>query len=46
VYAVLNLTIRVLVWVAPVFVYLRFVDNVEPVDRMKRSWLSLRFDAS
>lgn len=35
VYAVLNLTIRVLVWVAPVFLYLRFVDNVEPLRYLK-----------
>ena len=34
-YAVLNLTIRLLVWVAPVFLYLRVVDRVEPLDYLK-----------
>jgi membrane protease YdiL (CAAX protease family) len=34
-YAVLNLTIRLLVWVAPVFLYLRCVDGVQPLDYLK-----------
>jgi CAAX protease family protein len=34
-YAVLNLSIRLLVWVAPVFVYLRFVDGVQPLEYLK-----------
>jgi membrane protease YdiL (CAAX protease family) len=34
-YAVLNLSIRLLVWVAPVFLYLRYVDRVDPVDYLK-----------
>ena len=35
VYAVLNVGIRLLVWVAPVFLYLRYVDGVEPLDYLK-----------
>jgi CAAX protease family protein len=34
-YAVLNIGIRLLVWVAPVLVYLRYVDGVEPFDYLK-----------
>ncbi len=34
-YAVLNLSIRLLVWVAPVFAYLRFVDGVQPLEYLK-----------
>jgi uncharacterized protein len=34
-YAVVNLTIRLLVWVAPVFLYLRYVDAVAPMDYLK-----------
>jgi uncharacterized protein len=35
VYAVLNLTIRLGVWVVPVFLYLRRVDRVDPVEYLK-----------
>jgi membrane protease YdiL (CAAX protease family) len=31
-YAVVNLTIRLAVWVAPVFLYLRRIDHVDPLD--------------
>jgi membrane protease YdiL (CAAX protease family) len=34
-YAVVNLGIRLLVWVVPVFCYLRFVDRVPPLDYLK-----------
>jgi membrane protease YdiL (CAAX protease family) len=34
-YAVLNLSIRLLVWVLPVFLYLRYVDGVDPVGYLK-----------
>ena len=34
-YAIANLTIRLLVWVAPVLLYLRFVDGVGPLDYLK-----------
>ena len=34
-YAVANLTIRLLVWVAPVWLYLRLVDGVEPLAYLK-----------
>jgi membrane protease YdiL (CAAX protease family) len=35
VYALINLTIRALVWVLPVFLYLRYVDGVEPARYLK-----------
>lgn len=34
-YALLNLSIRLMVWVVPVFVYLRYVDGVEPLGYLK-----------
>jgi membrane protease YdiL (CAAX protease family) len=34
-YAVVQLTIRVLFWVAPVWLYLRYVDGVEPLAYLK-----------
>jgi len=34
-YALINLGIRVLVWVVPVLVYLRYVDGVEPLGYLK-----------
>jgi membrane protease YdiL (CAAX protease family) len=34
-YAILNITLRLLVWVAPVYFYLRVVDGVEPVQYLK-----------
>jgi membrane protease YdiL (CAAX protease family) len=34
-YALLNLGIRILVWIVPVFLYLRHVDGVEPLAYLK-----------
>ena len=34
-YAVLNISIRLLVWVAPVLIHLRYVDGVDPFDYLK-----------
>ena len=34
-YALANLSIRVLVWIVPVFLYLRYVDGVEPLRYLK-----------
>jgi len=34
-YALIHLTIRALVWIAPVFLYLRYVDRVEPLEYLK-----------
>jgi CAAX protease family protein len=34
-YAVLNLTIRLLVWVVPVLAYLRYFDRVDPLEYLK-----------
>jgi CAAX protease family protein len=34
-YALLNLGIRLVVWVVPVFVYLRYVDGIDPLDYLK-----------
>ena len=34
-YAFANLSLRLLIWVAPVLLYLRFVDGVEPFDYLK-----------
>jgi len=34
-YALLNIGIRLVVWVLPVWLYLRFVDGVEPFDYLK-----------
>src|SRR3954454_14416418 len=34
-YAILNISIRLIVWVLPVWVYLRFVDGVEPFEYLK-----------
>src|SRR6266542_4237764 len=40
VYAMANNSIRLLVWVLPVFCYLRYVDGVDPFEYLKRdhSW--------
>lgn len=34
-YAVLNIGLRLLIWVVPVWLYLRFVDGLDPVDYLK-----------
>jgi membrane protease YdiL (CAAX protease family) len=35
-----NLTLRLLIWVAPVFIYLRWIDRVEALEylKLKRHW--------
>jgi membrane protease YdiL (CAAX protease family) len=40
IYALVNWTIRSLVWVLPVFLYLRYIDHVSPVDylKLKQNW--------
>jgi membrane protease YdiL (CAAX protease family) len=39
-YALVNISIRLLVWVLPVFLYLRYVDHAEPIEylKLKRYW--------
>ena len=39
-YAVVNVTVRLLVWVAPVLLYLRFVDHENPIAYLKltKNW--------
>jgi uncharacterized protein len=39
-YALLNVAGRLLIWVLPVFLYLRYVDRVDPLDylRLRRRW--------
>jgi uncharacterized protein len=39
-YAAVNLTLRLLLWVAPVFLYLRLVDRRNPIDflKLKQNW--------
>jgi uncharacterized protein len=39
-YALANLTIRLLVWVLPVFIYLRWIDRVDPFEylKLKQHW--------
>ena len=34
-YAVINIGLRLVIWVAPVLLYLRFVDGVRPLDYLK-----------
>lgn len=34
-YALINITLRLLIWVLPVFVYLRFVDGANPIEYLK-----------
>jgi len=34
-YALVNVSLRLLVWVLPVFLYLRFVDHLSPIDYLK-----------
>ena len=40
-YALINLSVRGLVWVLPVFLYLRYIDGVQPLIylRLRRHWL-------
>lgn len=39
-YALVNVSIRLLVWVLPVFLYLRYVDRLDPIDylKLKENW--------
>jgi membrane protease YdiL (CAAX protease family) len=39
-YALVNLSLRSLVWVLPVFLYLRFIDHVDPIEylKLKQNW--------
>lgn len=39
-YALVNISIRFLVWVLPVFLYLRYVDHIVPVEylKLKQNW--------
>ncbi|HEX6046855.1 MAG TPA: CPBP family intramembrane glutamic endopeptidase [Pyrinomonadaceae bacterium] len=41
-YASVNLSVRAVIWVLPVFLYLRYVDGVSPADylKLKKHWLS------
>ena len=36
-YALVNISVRLLVWVVPVWLYLRYVDDVRPADYLKLS---------
>lgn len=40
-YALVNVSIRLLLWVLPVFAYLRFVDGVDPLEylKLRQHWL-------
>lgn len=40
-YALINVTVRALIWVLPVFVYLRYFDRVNPLAylKLKQHWL-------
>jgi membrane protease YdiL (CAAX protease family) len=39
-YALVNVSIRLLVWVLPVFLYLRYIDRLDPIDylKLKENW--------
>ncbi len=39
-YALTNLAIRILVWILPVFVFLRYIDHVDPMEylKLKQDW--------
>src|SRR5881392_2721032 len=39
-YALVNVTIRLLVWVLPVFLYLKFIDQVNPIEylKLRQNW--------
>jgi membrane protease YdiL (CAAX protease family) len=39
-YALINIPLRLLVWVLPVFLYLRQIDHVQPIEylRLKQNW--------
>src|ERR1041385_3830401 len=39
-YALVNVTVRALLWLLPVLVYIRYVDGVDPLEylKLKRHW--------
>src|SRR5262249_54049007 len=39
-YALINITFRLLIWALPVLLYLRYVDHVDPIEylKLKRQW--------
>jgi uncharacterized protein len=39
-FALVNITLRLLVWVLPVFLYLRFIDQLDPLEflKLKHNW--------
>src|SRR5215813_12510519 len=39
-YALTNITLRLLIWALPVFLYLRYVDRVNPIEylKLKQHW--------
>src|SRR5262245_37433738 len=39
-YALVNIGLRLLIWVLPIFLYLRFVDGVDPIDylKLRQNW--------
>lgn len=39
-YALVNITLRLLVWVLPVFLYLRYIDHLDPIEylKLKQNW--------
>jgi membrane protease YdiL (CAAX protease family) len=39
-YAIVNISFRLLVWVFPVFLYLRYIDGVDPIEylKLKQNW--------
>jgi hypothetical protein len=40
VYAILNIALRLLLWVLPVFLYLRYIDHTNPFEylKLKKNW--------
>jgi membrane protease YdiL (CAAX protease family) len=39
-YALVNISFRLLVWVLPVFLYLRYIDHLDPIEylKLKQNW--------
>jgi membrane protease YdiL (CAAX protease family) len=39
-FALVNITLRLLVWVLPVFLYLRYIDHVDPIEylKLRQNW--------
>ena len=40
IYALLNIALRLVIWVVPVFLYLRYIDRVDPLEylKLKQYW--------